>query len=74
MTNSPISQRDKASAFFEKGEEAEDALRYKDAYELYHRACPLQPDNGLYLNQAGLMAPAVGTPNTLFHFCAKFLV
>ncbi|MCB1947929.1 tetratricopeptide repeat protein [Nitrosomonas sp.] len=42
-----------AEATFQRGKIAEDAIRYTDALERYENAIRLQPDNALYLNEAG---------------------
>jgi len=44
-----------AEAAFQRGKIAEDAIRYTEALEYLEKAVRLQPDNALYLNEAGLL-------------------
>ncbi|MEJ2756796.1 MAG: tetratricopeptide repeat protein, partial [Gammaproteobacteria bacterium] len=49
-----------AEAAYQRGKLAEDNIRYAEAYRHYERAAQLNPDNGTYLNQAGLIADTMG--------------
>ncbi|MEJ2743974.1 MAG: tetratricopeptide repeat protein, partial [Gammaproteobacteria bacterium] len=49
-----------AEAAYQRGKLAEDDIHYSEAYRHYERAAQLKPDSGTYLNQAGLIAHALG--------------
>jgi len=50
-----------AEAAYQRGKLAKDAINYNQAFEHYHRATQLIPDNAIYLNEAGLMSRTLGS-------------
>ena len=48
-----------AEAAYQRGKLSEDAIQYDKAFQHYHRAIQLMPDNPLYLEIAGSMAGIV---------------
>jgi len=49
-----------AEAAYQRGKLAEDNINYKEAFEHYHRATLLIPDNTHYLNEAGTISHTLG--------------
>ncbi|MCP5245203.1 MAG: tetratricopeptide repeat protein [Burkholderiales bacterium] len=57
-----------AEAAFQRGKIAEEAIRYTNALEHYERSVQLQPDNPLYLNDAGVLLYKLG----FYHKAIKY--
>ncbi len=49
-----------AEAAYQRGKLAEDDINYKKAFEHYHRAMQLNPDNTFYLSKAGNVSLTLG--------------
>ena len=62
-----------AEVEFQLAKIAQDGLRYREAYQQYQRAVQLNPDDTLYLNDAGLMADTLGEYNKAIEYYEQAL-